>query len=75
MTQKLLVMERDTKEELKKAIDKELKDANFTIRGLSVLEQIDWGKFPIDSKGIVPRHYLEAWIIIDDKSDYVAGFE
>lgn len=60
MTQKLLILERDSEEELIKAIKKELQDALFTVRGLSILKGLGtW----------------EAWIIIDDKSDYIAGFE
>lgn len=75
MTQKLLIIERDTKDELQEAIEKQLKDANFIVRSCSVLEQVDWGKFSPNSHGIVPRKYYEAWMIIDDKSDYLAGFE
>ncbi len=51
MTQKLLVMERDTKEELQKAIQKHLKDAEFRMVSLSVLKTLS--------------HY-EAWILTED---------
>ena len=79
MAQKLLIMERDTKEELAEAIKKELEDANFIVRSCSVLEQqIDITdekkKFRLDRGWNLPKHY-EVWIIIDDKSDYIAGFE
>jgi hypothetical protein len=60
MTHKLLRLEGDTKQELEKAIKKELDGALFVVRGLSVLKGLNsW----------------EAWMIIDDKSDYIAGFE
>ncbi len=51
MTQKLLVMERDTKEELQKAIQKHLKDAEFRMVSLSVLKTLD---------------HFEAWILVED---------
>jgi len=51
MTQKLLVIERDTSEELQKAIQKHLKDAEFRMVSLSVLRTLDG---------------LEAWILTED---------
>ena len=72
MAQKLLIMERDTKEELAETIKKELEDANFIVRSCSVLEQeqkLEYGEM------LPAPKYYEAWIIIDDKSDYIAGFE
>ena len=51
MTQKLLVIERDTSEELQKAIQKHLKDAEFRMVSLSVLKGL--GGF-------------EAWILTED---------
>lgn len=49
--QKLLVMERDSAKELKDAIDKHLKDAEFRMVSLSVLKGLD---------------HFEAWILIED---------
>lgn len=76
MTQKLLVMERDTKEELEKAINKHLKDAQFKVVGLSVLEtnKIKEGIYKL---GEIPERTecFEAWIIIDDNADLLAGFD
>jgi len=51
MTQKLLVIERDTDEELQKAIQKELKDAEYRMVGLSVIRTLDG---------------FEAWILTED---------
>ena len=59
--QKLLVMKRETEEELMKTIRKELKDSLFVVRGLSVLKPSLSG--------------WEAWIIIDDQTENIAGFE
>lgn len=71
MTQKLLVMERDTKEELQKAINKHLKDAQFKVTGLSILPQRREGLMHAN----VNPNYFEAWMIIDDNSDLLAGFD
>ncbi len=60
MVQKLLVMERDTKEELQKAINKELKDGQFIVRSCTVLKELSG---------------YEAWIVIDDQTEELAGFE
>jgi endonuclease V-like protein UPF0215 family len=49
--QKLIVMERDSSEELQKAIQKHLKDAEFRMVSLSVLKTL--GGF-------------EAWILTED---------
>jgi hypothetical protein len=49
--QKLLVIERDSSEELQQAIKKHLKDAEFRMAGLSVLKTL--GGF-------------EAWILTED---------
>lgn len=51
MTQKLLIIQRDTNEELQKAVKKHLKDAEFRMVSLSVLKELS--------------HY-EAWIITED---------
>ena len=59
MTQKLLIMERDTKEELQEAIKKHLdKDTKYKVIGFSVLEQ----KREEDQGWV---YYYEAWMIID----------
>jgi endonuclease V-like protein UPF0215 family len=51
MTQKLLVMERDSSEELQKAIQKHLKDAEYRMVSISVLKTLSsW----------------EAWILVED---------
>ena len=44
-------MERDSSEELQKAIDKHLKDAEFRMVSLSVLQRLD---------------HFEAWILVED---------
>ena len=51
MTQKLLVMERDSSQELQKAIQKHLKEAEFRMVSLSVLKTLVG---------------FEAWILIED---------
>ena len=51
MTQKLLVIQRDTNEELLKAVKKHLKDAEYRMISLSVLKELS--------------HY-EAWIVTED---------
>lgn len=66
MTQKLVILERDSKEELEKAIKKHLEDANFQVKGFSVFEGLDWGDFIPYQKGIMPRKYVQAWFIIED---------
>jgi ATP phosphoribosyltransferase regulatory subunit HisZ len=49
--QKLIVMERNSKEELEQAIKKHLKDAEFRMVSLSVLKALD---------------HFEAWILVED---------
>jgi ribosomal protein S25 len=58
MVQKLLVKQRDTSEEMMKAIQKDIKE--FKIISLSVLKGLSG---------------YEAWIIIDDQMEELAGFE
>lgn len=55
MTQKLVILERDTKEELEKAIKKHLEDANFQVKGFSIIRG-----------GYTGEKNWEAWIIIED---------
>jgi len=60
MTQKLIILERDSKEELKKAIKKHLEDATaFRMVSLSVIKQLS---------------HFEAWILVEDHYA-IAGFE
>ncbi len=68
MTQKLVVIEKDTKEELEKAIKKHLKDAEFRMVSLSVLEGDD-----NEDGSIVDAKLWEAWILTEDHA--YAGFE
>lgn len=51
MTQKLLLIQRDTKQELAEAIRRDMKKGEFRMVSLSVLEGLD---------------HHEAWIIIED---------
>ncbi len=67
MTQKLVVIEKDTKEELEKAIKKHLKDAEFRMVSLSVLEK------ERETKDGFLEDHLEAWILTEDHA--YAGFE
>ena len=79
MTQKLLIMERDTKEELQKAIKKNVLQAdNYNrISAISIVPQIRGGLLNANKSG----KYFEAWIILevpenkDRLYDLAAGFE
>ena len=51
MTQKLIILERNTDIELAEAIKKHLKDAEFRMVSLSVLKTLD---------------HFEAWILVED---------
>ena len=51
MAQRLLIMERDTTEELEEAVKKHLSDAEFRMVSLSVLKQLS---------------HFEAWILVED---------
>ncbi|MCD6036152.1 MAG: hypothetical protein K0S67_36 [Nitrososphaeraceae archaeon] len=74
MVQKILRIQADTKEELEKSINKELKDSLFVVKGLSVLEGIrEMDK--IERAYVKSRKYYEAWIVIDDQTENIAGFE
>lgn len=68
MTQKLLIMERDTKEELEDAIRKHLEDSRFRVVGFSVLESEKE-----EADFVIP--YYEAWIVIDDTPLSIGGTE
>ena len=64
--QKILIIERDTKEELQRAIEKNvLQQKNMRLVSFSVLEQIREGY-----KLLQPKYY-EAWCVISvpDKTD------
>jgi predicted ribonuclease YlaK len=60
MTQKLVIFEKETRKELIEAIRKEIDKGLIDVKGLSVLKGLSsW----------------EAWVIIDDKEEQLAGFE
>jgi Mg2+/Co2+ transporter CorC len=60
MTQKLVIFEKETRKELVEAIRKEIDKGLIDVKGLSVLKGLSsW----------------EAWVIIDDKEEQLAGFE
>jgi len=59
MTQKLIVMERNSEEELQKALQKHLKEAEYRTIALSVLK--------------ASLSTWQAWIVVEDHA--VAGFE
>ena len=54
-------MKRDSEEELMKAIKKDLSRNYYIVKGLSVLKP--------------SLSTWEAWIIIDDQTENIAGFE
>ena len=59
MTQKLIVMERNSEEELQKALQKHLKEAEYRTIALSVLK--------------ISLSTWQAWIVVEDHA--LAGFE
>lgn len=77
--QKLLIIERNTKEELHKAIEKNvLQEKNMRLVSFSVLEQIRSTQYNVisislEKSELVPKHtyFYEAWCIIavPDKTD------
>ena len=78
MVQKLLIIERDTKAELQKAIEKNvLQQENMRLVSFSVLEQDTEGLFNAnieydeDGNVIDKTKYFEAWCVVavPDKND------
>jgi len=65
MVQKLLIMERDTKDELQAAIIKNVLEADSynRISAISILEQRHIGIRPAGGK--YKPNYFEAWIILE----------
>lgn len=65
--QKLLIIERDTKEELQKAISKNVLNTNMRLIAFSVLNGVREGLY----KANVNPVYYEAWVVVavPDKSD------
>lgn len=68
MTQKLLVLERDTKEELQEAIRKNILESGLRLYSFSVIEQVEYTKGGLRRLGDPKpqdRYYFEAWCIIE----------
>lgn len=66
MTQKLLVMERDTKDELQEAIIKNVlqRDNHNRISAISVLEQMST-TYVDGNVGHINQGHFEAWIVLE----------